>query len=356
MADFSIALEQLRGAIEAAEADGATPTRIISTGPPGNVDIGELLKRETIEDRRAAGTRTSLRGTYSGIESNGISLSSVPVSYEEVGWWLSLVAPSGGGVPGTVDTSSYERTFTPVEGTTVNTYGASGGYYTANLEYSSQDFASTLVYQMPSMRVSALTFNWDKRASGTDTGLTMDIELMMSQGTATQATAFTGSLSHTTPTLAIGNQLTAYVDSTYGSIGSTADDQITSASFGLQLPVTFHDGMDGQNGHTSAHYAQQWEPTMSITRRFSDTTELDAYVNRTTRALRFFAEGDVVGASTATNQFQFDAVVSPTDYRPTQVDGLWYAEIDFEGIYDATLGTTWEAFLRNSTAAAYTAT
>jgi hypothetical protein len=353
--DFTIALERLEGAIElGAEGTATAPTRILYSGPPGGIDPSGLIKPETITDRRAAGTRTSLRATYSGIEMNTLSLSSVPVSYQDFGWWLSLLAPTGAGVPGTVDGTSFERTFTPVEGTAVNSFGV--GFYSANLEYTSMDFESTLTYQLPAMRVSNFTVNFDKRASGTDTGVMFDVELMMAQGTATQGTALTSALSHTTPTLAIGNQLTAYIDAASTAIGTTADDQVMAASFNLVNPLTWHDGMDGTNGHTSAHYAQQWTPTMTLTRRFSDTTELAAYVAKTTRAVRIEAVGDVVGATTATNIVRLDMICSPTDHRATQVDGLWYAEIDYEGIYDSTLTTSWEFYTRSASSAAYTAT
>lgn len=354
MADYSVALEQLRGAIEASEGDGTTPTRILSTGPAGNVDASDLQKRETIEDRRAAGTRTSLRATYSGIESSMFRLSSIPVSYEETGWWLALLAPSGGVAGSVVDTSAYERTFTPVEGTATNSYGT--GYYTAQIQYSSLDFSATRVDKVPAMAITSMTMNFDKRASGTDTGLTLDLELTQTQGTVTAATSFDGSLSATTPTLVLGNQLTAYIDDTYGSIGSTSDDQVMSASFSLVNPLTWHDGMDGTNAHTSGHWAQQWTPTMTITRRFSDLTELDAYVAKTTRAVRIEATGDIVGSSTATNTFRIDMVGKPTDHRRTQIDGLYYAEIDLEGIYDPTLTTSWQAYVVNDVSAAYTAT
>ena len=353
MADYTVALEQLRGAIETSEGTATTPTRILSTGPAGNIDASDIRKRETIEDRRAAGTRTSLRATYSGIESSMIRLSSIPVSYEETGWWLSLLAPSGGTAPTTTN-DAYERTFTPVEGTATNTYGT--GYFTANLQYSSLDFASTMVEKVPACAITSMTLNFDKRASGTDTGVTMDLELTQTQGTVTAGTAFDGSLSATTPTLVIGNQLTAYVDSAYGSIGSTSDDQIMSASFTLTNPLTWHDGMDGTNAHTSGHWAQQWTPTMSITRRFSDLTELNAYVAKTTRAVRLEALGDAIGTASDQTTFRLDFVGKPTDHRRTQVDGLYYAEIDLEAIYDATLTTSWSAYVFNTTDAAYTAT
>ena len=84
MADFTVTLERLAGAIElGAEGTATTPTRILYAGPPGNIDISGLLKRETIEDRRAAGTRTSLRATYSGIQNNALTINNMPVSYGE---------------------------------------------------------------------------------------------------------------------------------------------------------------------------------------------------------------------------------------------------------------------------------
>ena len=156
--------------------------------------------------------------------------------------------------------------------------------------------------------------------------------------------------------MVLGNQLTAYIDDSYGSIGSTSDDQVMSASFNLINPLTRHHGMDGTNAITSSHWAQQWTPTLTITRRFSDLTELNAYIAKTTRAVRFEAIGDVVGAATATNTLRLDAVVKPVDHRRTQVDGLYYAEIDYECIYDSTLTTSWELYAMNDISAAYTAT
>jgi hypothetical protein len=352
VATGSVALEKLQGRIEVTEGAGGTATRVLSIGPGGGVDHSNVQKRVTIEDRRAAGTRTSLRNTYSGIESSVLTISSIPVSYQDFGWWMTLLAPTGGGVPGTVDTTARTRTFTPVEGTAVNTYGT--GFYTAFLEFSALDFSATMVRKMPAMRVTNLTLNWSKRASGTDTGFTMDVELSMGQSTATNGTSFSTALSAGTPTLAIGNQLISYVDTS--TIGTTGDTDIMSARFQLVNPLTFHDGMDGQNGHTSAHHALQWTPTMTLTAKFSDLTELNAYVARTTRKVRIASVGDVVGATTATNLIRFDFIGSPVDHRITAVDGLWYSEIDLEGIYDDTLTTSWAAYLQNASTAAYTAT
>ena len=351
MADFTTSLEQLRGAASATEAAATTPSRIISTGPPGNVDISGVLKRMTIEDRRAAGTRTSLRNTYSGIESSDLVLTNIPVSYQEDGWWLSADAPSGAAAGAAVDTTAYTRKFLPVESTTVNTYGT--GYRTFNLEYAAQDFASTLVYKMPAMRVTHLAFHFNKRASGTDSGVMMDITLTMGQGVATQGTAFTGSLSLTTPTLVLGHEVVTSVDTSWAGIGGTPDTQITSGTFSLDLPVTYHDGFDGSAQHTSAHYAQQWVPTWTWQRRFSDLTELTAYLAKSIRAVQFKATGDLVGAVSAVNTFQLDGVVSPTDHTITHVDGLVYADLSFEGIYDATLTSNWRVVLTNAVSTSY---
>ena len=63
-----------------------------------------------------------------------------------------------------------------------------------------------------------------------------------------------------------------------------------------------------------------------------------------------------MGATTATNQLQLNFYGVPMAHRVVEVEGMWYAEIDLEGIYDSTATTSWTAFLRNATAAAYTAT
>lgn len=352
MATGSTNLEVLYGAIEVSEGTATTPTRKLYVGPGGGIDISGIQKYATIEDRRAWGKRTSLAAVYSGTEDSVLRITGAPVAYESIGWWLTALAPSGGVVPGTVDSSAYSRTFTPVETTTVNTYGT--GFYTLNLEFSATDFASTKVWKMPAMRIINFTINFSKRASGGDTGLTFDAELQMTKGTATAATAFSTALADYTQTLAIGNQLAAYVDTT--TIGSTADTNVSAARFSLTNPVSFHDGMDGTQGHTSAHHSLQWTPMLTLTRKFSDLTELNAYVAKTTRKVRIFSTGGIVGATTATNQFYLDFYGKPMDHRVVAADGMWYAEIDLEGIYDTTATTSWVAFLRNNVAAAYTAT
>lgn len=353
MATGSVALQKLQGRIEIAEGTAAsTATRILYVGPGGGIDISGVQRYDTIEDRRAWGKRTSLAATYSGIQYNTINISGAPISYEGIGWWLSLLAPSGGTVPGTVDTSCYTRTFTPVEGTAVATFGT--GYNTAFLEFSTLDFAATRVWQLGAMRIASMTLNFSKRASGTDTGATMDLELIMGQGTARTATAFGTALSDITNTLVIGSQLASYIDTS--TIGSTADTNVTAARFTLTNPVSWHDGMDGTSGHTSAHHSLQWTPALTLTRKFSDLTELNAYVAKTVRKVRLAATGGIVGATTATNYFALDFYGVPMDHRVVESDGMWYAEIDLEGIYDSTATTSWTASLRNGSSAAYTAT
>lgn len=353
MAVGSVAMEKLQGRIEISEGTAAsTATRVLYVGPAGGIDASGVQKRTLIEDRRAWGKRTGLAATYSGVEDSVLTITGIPASYQQVGWWLSLVAPTGGGLPGTVDTSAYTRTFTPVEGTAVNTYGT--GYYTAFLEYAPIDHTGLLVRKLPAMRVTNLTFNFSKRASGTDSGVTMDLELMMTKGTATNGTTFGTALADATNTLILGNQLIATIDTS--TIGTTTDSNVSIGRFSLANPVSFHDGMDGQNGHTSAHHAQQWTPTLTITRLFSDLTELNTYIARTNRKVRIRSVGDIVGATTAVNEFYLDFYGSIMDHRQTEIDGLWYAEIDLEGYYDTTATTSWTAFLRNTQSAAYTAT
>ena len=182
----------------------------------------------------------------------------------------------------------------------------------------------------------------------------MDIEFMQTKGTATNGTAFSTAVADATNTLILGNQISTYVDTT--TIGSTADTNVTAARFTLTNPVSFHDGFDGVNGHTSAYFAQPWTPTLTLTRLFADMTEFNAYIARTNRKVRIQANGGVVGATTATNRFILDFYGSIMDHRQTEVDGLIYAEIDLEGYYDSTFTTSWGAVVYNGVATAATAT
>jgi len=358
MATGSIPLFSMRGALGATEGASTTPTRLLYV-PVGAVDLSGIQQFETIEDRRAWAKATGLVATYNGIENNVIAINNAPVSVTDIGWWLATIpgvvsgSGTGAGTPTTTDTSAYTRIFKPSQ--TVTTVGATGGY-DAHLQFGYVDLLSTVGWSIPGLRCTSFSLNWNKRASGMETGLTFS-GTWTTNKTATQITAFTGSLSDRTQVWSLGNNLLSYVDSSYGSIGGTADTNVTSATWSWQRPAVFHDGMDGTALHTSMHFPAQETSTLSLNRKFSDVTELNAYIAKTQRAIRLKAEGSLIGAVSAKNTTQLDFVgtYQPGGHVHAAQDDMLYATLNFEEVYDSTLTAGWAITTINAVSAAYTA-
>ncbi|MCC6854485.1 MAG: hypothetical protein IT189_00345, partial [Microbacteriaceae bacterium] len=166
-------------------------------------------------------------------------------------------------------------------------------------------------------------------------------------------TSLTGSLSDRTQTLPTGNVVKTYVDTT--TIGTTADPNITEATFHVANPPSFHDGLDDTALHTSMHFPNPQASDLTLIRKFSDTTELAVYLTRTVRKVRIIAEGAVVGAATAKNTIQLDFYGAIASHTHTWLDGLLYASIMLQGVYDSTNTAAWKFVTINSVSAAYTA-
>lgn len=356
MATGTIGLTTLRGALGASEGAATTPTRYLYPGVPDNVDLSDIQQFETIEDRVAWAKRDGLRALVNGVENNTVRFNNVPATPEDTGFYLSTIpgivsgAGTGAGTPTTTDTSAYTRTFTPSQ--TVTAYGATGGY-DLHLQVGFTDLISTVGWSIPGLRNTDFTLAFTKRASGTDTGC-MWSGVWQTPKTATQITAFTGSLSDRTQTLATGNMFYAYVDSAAGSLGGTADTNITSGIFQVVQNPAWHDGADGTGLHTSMHFPEQWMSMLTVVRKFSDTTELAAYKARTRRAIRLKNEGALIGAVSAKNTIQLDFVGDYQTHRHTWVDGILYAELVYLGVYDSTLTASWKATTISTVSAAYT--
>lgn len=356
MATGSIPLFSMRGALGATEGASTTPTRLLYV-PVGAVDLSGIQQFETIEDRRAWAKATGLVATFNGIENNVLAINNAPVSVTDIGWWLSTIpgvvsgAGTGAGTPTTTDTSAYTRIFKPSQ--TVTTAGATGGY-DAHLQFGYVDLLATVGWSLPGLRCTSLSLNWNKRASGMDTGLTFS-GTWTTPKTCTQITSFTGSLSDRAQVWSLGNSLLSYVDSAYGSIGGTADTNITQATWNWQRPAVFHDGMDGTGLHTSMHFPAQETSTLSLTRKFSDTTELTAWKARTQRAVRLKAEGSLIGAVSAkdTTQLDFVGTYASGGHTHTAQDDMLYATLNFEEVYDSTLLAGWAVTTINAVSASY---
>jgi hypothetical protein len=112
--------------------------------------------------------------------------------------------------------------------------------------------------------------------------------------------------------------------------------------------------MDATGLHTSMHFPGQWLSELTVTRKFSDTTELAAYIARTTRHLRAINEGALIGSTSALNTIQLDFVGKPMEHAHTEVERMLYANIRYEGIYDSTLLSSWAFKTISTVSTAYT--
>jgi hypothetical protein len=352
MAHALVNLETLRGAYGATEGTATTPTRLLYIPKGGGVTITQTV--ETVRDERAWAKGDHVANIYPGMQDVTVRLSNVPLSFEDAGWWFGAFAATGGETPSTVDTSAYSRTFTPSQ--TDFLFGATG-VRDLHLQFSTTDLVGTVGWSVPGLMGEELELTFKKRASGTDTGVMMSATFRTPKA-ATQITSFTGSLSDRTQTLALGQQLKAYVDTT--TIATTADPNITEATLRVSRPASFHDGMDNTALHTSMHRAQGWTTQLSLLRKFSDKTEVDAYIGanfaKTLRKVRIIAEGALVGASTALNTIRADFYgkhVDQGDFGGVLVDGIWYQRFTLDGMYDGTSLSSYILNTINNVATAY---
>lgn len=354
MATGSQVLNSVRVALGASEGAATTPTRYLYI-PSDGIDLSGIQKFETIEDRPGWNKRDQLRNLYNGIESNRIVFNNVPASYEDLGFILATIpgivsgAGQGAGTPTTTDTSAYTRVFLPSQ--TVTAWGATGGY-DMHVQVGPTDLTSTVNWSIPGLRCTDLTVTFKKRSSGTDTGILWS-GTWETPKTATQITTLTGSPTDRTQTLPTGNVLKSYVDTS--TIGTTADAEVTEAVWHIANPPSFHPGMDNTGLMTSMHFPSAWATELTLLRKFSDTTELAAYVARTLRKVRIIAEGAVIGAATAKNTIQLDFIGKPGDYTHEWAEnGLLYARIPLMGVYDSTQLASYKLTTISTVSGAYT--
>ena len=117
MATGLSALGSLRGAIETVEGDASTPTRLLYI-PPGSLSITQTV--ENIEDRREwAKGFDQMVDVMPGMEDVTVTLTGIPMSFEDAGWWWCAWAKSGSVAGSVVDTSAYTRTWTPLQTSSV---------------------------------------------------------------------------------------------------------------------------------------------------------------------------------------------------------------------------------------------
>ena len=357
MADAFVSLESARGVLEATEGAGGTPSRLLDL-PPGSLRIEHNVAE--VESRRGWAKVDDIADLFPEIEDVALVIENAQGDWDTLGWYLSLMAASGSGTPTTVDTSAYSRTFTPhTSDRSVGAAGVRSGY----IEASPSNFAATNVWKMKGLIPEEMTVQMRKAAQGSDSGVTWGGRFRTASAPTTTA-AFTGSPSDLTPDLILGQQMVAFVDDTYGGIGSTNDPEIVEATLRYTDPAVFHDGgaSPASAAHTSMHRPGPRRAELSFIRKFSDMTEYDKYTGSSfvkgLRAVRIEFEGKVVGATTAKQTFQLDFVGKYTGPRGSNEErnGLIYAQHTLLGLYDSGITAPFEIFLQNGVSVAHTTT
>ena len=347
----SQSLTSLRGAVEATEGGATTPTRLLYL-PQGALTFSR--NKEPIAIELAWNKQDALMDVFSGLEDVTVNVGTSPVSSDDFGWWLAAYDAAFGPAGALSDTTAYTRTGAPSQ--TDNTISATGTR-SLHLQYGATDLLSTYAISLPGLVGESLTFNFAKRASGTDTGCTW-AGTFRTASPAVPITAFTGTLSDRAQTWMLGNYGKTFVDTS--TMGSTADPEITSGTFTLNRPPAFHDGLDGTGNHTSMHRAMGWTTDLTFQRKFSNLIEYNAYVGtasvKTLRKVRVLFEGALAGAATAKHTVRLDFVGKHvTISEPEWLDGLYYATHTLRGVMDTTNGASWKFVTINAIAAAYTA-
>ena len=352
MATGSQSLESLRGAVEVAEGDATTPTRLLYL-PKGALTFARA--KEPIAVELAWNQQDAVQDILAGMSDVPVSVTSAPTSAEDLGWFLCAFDGAFGPAGSLSDTTAYTRTGLPSQ--TDNTVSATGTR-SIHLQYAPSDLLATYGMSFPGLVGESLTIDFARRASGADTGMRWS-GTFRTASAGVPITAFTGTPSSRAQTWMLGNLTRTYLDTS--TMGSTADTNIVSGSFNLSRPASFHDGFDSgiAGAHTSMHRAAGWDTTLTLLRKFSDMTEYNAYHGsagvKTLRKFRLLSENGLAGAATVKNTVRLDFVGKHVALsEPEWNDGLYYATHTLRGMYDATLGASWKVITINSIAAAYT--
>lgn len=295
----------------------ATATRIFYFGKATHTqDVA------TIEPLDSRGGYQRLYRAYPGIEVNTFEFEG-DLNYEDATMLGQLAIGSVNAGTITAGTA-YSWSHTPV--------GTADTQRSATLEFAYADLLATVGWRVPGLVVDELTVTWEK-----DSPVTWKAK-MLTAGTATQITAFTGSLTDRSLVTAIGPSWTSYIDS--ATVGSTADTRVAKAEFTVKNNLRVRYGADGNRSGVELVKTGLRESQLKISRYFNDATEYNAYLAKSTRLLRQQTVGALIGSGTALYTTRLDFAGVPADHKTANDGGLIYAEITYDGIYSTAIGGT----------------
>jgi hypothetical protein len=169
----------------------------------------------------------------------------------------------------------------------------------------------------------------------------------LAASTATQITAFTGALSDRTVTPASSATTQTYIDAT--TIGSTADSNVTSVDWTLNLdPVPFY-GLNASQAASAIYRPHHRQWTATIVRQFVNSNEWTIYNNKAERKVRVKTTGPSLGASNYIIQLDLYGVYTSRAY--TDVDGIITETLTLEPIYDTGVSGSFALSATNATSA-----
>ena len=316
-----------RAALEAVRGTDLTPTRLIYGE--------EFTHDQTIETIRPAERRASYEAYFSasaGPERNTFGMSG-RVSYDDLIWYANLFLKAV--ASGTGAGADKTWTFVPTN--------TSDDVKTATVQLGYADTIATA----PGVKLNYVfgqTFNihWEKNDDG---AATFKADFLAAKA-ATQITAFTGALSDRTVTLASCNNTVVYLDA--ATIGTTADSNIVSVDWTLNLsPVPFY-ALDGTTAASAVYRPNHRTWTATIVRQYASATEWSIYASKATRKVRVRTTGPALGASNYKIDLDLYGVYTGRSW--SEVDGIITEELTLEPIFDTGTSTSHSLVVVNASA------
>jgi hypothetical protein len=316
-----------RAALEATRGTDLTPTRLI---------YGESFEHDqTIATIRPEELRNSYEGFFSasaGPERNTLAVNG-RVSYDDLIWWANLFMKAvASGTGGAAD-----KTWTFLPTVTAD------DVKTATIQLGYADTIATA----PGIKLNycigdEFNLHFEKNDDG---ALTFSGKLLSAVAN-TQITAFTGSLSDRTVTLASANNTQVYLDAT--TIGTTADLNVTAVDWTVNLgPVPFYalnNSASASNTYRPNH--KVW--TATITRQFNSATEWSIYASKAERKVRVRTVGPALGGTNYKIDLDLYGVYTGRSWA--DVDGIITEQITMEPLWDTTALASHQLVVVNATA------
>jgi hypothetical protein len=308
-------LQKVQGALESTAGTFVNATRKLYGS--------EITHERTIASIRPDfldGTYNQSRAVYGGLETNAFTVTG-PLSFDQSVFWLSgaigSASPSGGSAP-------YSWTF--------NAASTADTTRSFSVEYAWSDGGSLPAsFRVPGNKVESLTINWIK-----DEAINFEANIVSFKA-MTQGTALSASPSDTVEVHALGVNTTVYIDASAGTIGTTADSNVALASLAITNGFATRFGLDGSTVGRALNRSEKTEAVLTLTRHFTNDTELDAFEAKSLRKIRIVTSGPSLGGGTYEITTDFYGVID--EITQADVDGSVAQEITLRPYVDGSTVT-----------------